>query len=470
MLTTRRNVIVTAGAAALAGSAARLFGQDADGVQAPSATRAPSEGFVPIESPNTSKLPWKLVDGVKVFHLVAEPVKREFAPGLVVDCWGYNGETPGPVIEAVEGDRVRVYVTNRLPEKTSVHWHGILLPNGQDGVTGVTQRGIAPGETFKYEFTLRQHGTHMYHPHFDEMVQMGLGMTGMFIIHPRTSTGPKVDRDFAIMLAEWKIEPGSSRPDPSEMSDFNVLTMNSKAFPGTAPLVGAKGQRVRIRFGNLSITDHHPIHLHGYQFRITATDGGRIPESAQWPETTVLVPTGSTRDVEFVADAPGDWVMHCHMLHHMMNQMGHGLPNLVGINAEGLDQKIRPLLPGYMTMGHTGMGGHAEHLKHMKVPPNSIPMVGAPGPFDYIDMGGMFTILKVREGITSYEDPGWYQHPEGTMATVAAAEELARDGIVVPARAPAGASWRYACPHHPEVVQGAPGKCPKCGMALREKD
>jgi hypothetical protein len=471
MLITRRNAIVTAGAAALGGGAAKLFGQDAP-AHAHASDAPPPGGYVPVEAPNSSKLPWKLVDGVKVFHLVAEPVKREFAPGLVVDCWGYNGETPGPVIEAVEGDRVRIYVTNRLPEKTSVHWHGVLLPAGMDGVTGVTQRGIEPGETFKYEFTLRQHGTLMYHPHFDEMVQMGLGMTGMFIVHPRTPAGPKVDRDFAIMLAEWKIEPGASRPDPSAMSDFNVLTMNSKAFPGTAPLVVAKGQRVRIRFGNLSMMDHHPIHLHGYQFLITGTDGGRIPESAQMPETTVLVPTGATRDIEFVADVPGDWVMHCHMLHHMMNQMGHGLPNLVGIDAEGLNEKIRPLLPGYMTMGATGMGGHGEHMAHMKVPPNSIPMVGAKGPFDYIDMGGMFTILKVRDGITSYEDPGWYQHPEGTVATVAAAEELARDGIVVPtdAHAPsAGAAVTYTCPHHPEVVTNAPGKCPKCGMALKKR-
>jgi hypothetical protein len=111
-----------------------------------------------------------------VFRLVSEPVRREFAPGLVVNCWGYNGQTPGPTIEVVEGDRVRIYVTNNLPEPTSVHWHGILLPNGMDGVSGLNQPAIKPGQTFRYEFTLRQHGTHMYHPHFDEMVQMGQKM------------------------------------------------------------------------------------------------------------------------------------------------------------------------------------------------------------------------------------------------------------------------------------------------------
>src|SRR5207249_5676230 len=144
----------------------------------------------------------------------------------------------------VEGDRVRIYVTNKLPEPTSVHCHGIFLPNGMDGVAGLTQKAIEPGETYKYEFTLRQHGTHMYHPHFDEMTQMAMGMMGMFIVHPRRPRAPRVDRDFAIMLSEWAITPGTRRPNPLVMSDFNVLTMNSKAFPGTAPLVVGRGERV----------------------------------------------------------------------------------------------------------------------------------------------------------------------------------------------------------------------------------
>jgi hypothetical protein len=146
----------------------------------------------------------------------------------------------------------------------------------------------------------------------------------------------------------------------------------------------------------------------------------------------VLVPVGSTRDVQFVADAPGDWALHCHMTHHMMNQMGHAMPGLIGTNTEGLDAQIRPLLPGYMTMGAEGMGGHGKHIQHMGVPENSIPMVGADGPFGYIDMGGMFTILKVRDGIDDFAaDPGWYSHPAGTVATTASAEELRRDGIAV---------------------------------------
>src|SRR5438876_8071819 len=205
----------------------------------PRPTLPPGEAgkdYTPVITPNNTALPWKIVDGVKVYHLVAEEVNHEFAPGMKVKLWSFNGHVHGPTVEAVEGDRVRIYVTNRLPEPTTVHWHGILVPNGMDGVAGLTQKAIAPGETFKYEFTLRQHGTHMYHPHFDEMTQMALGMMGLFIIHPRNPKRPRPDRDFAIMLSEWKIEPGTSRPNPNEMTDFNLFTMNGKAFPGTEPL------------------------------------------------------------------------------------------------------------------------------------------------------------------------------------------------------------------------------------------
>lgn len=384
--------------------------------------------YRPVITTNGATLPWKMVDGVKVFHLVAEPVTHEFAPGLVADCWGYNGHVHGPTIEAVEGDRMRIYVTNRLPEATTVHWHGIFLENGMDGVGGLTQKAIPPGETFKYEFPLRQHGTFMYHPHHDEMTQMALGMMGLFIIHPREPNGPPVDHDFAIMLSEWAIDVGARRPNPSEMTDFNVLTMNARCFPGTAPLVVKHNSRVRIRFGNLSAMDHHPIHLHGHRFHVVATDGGEIAESARWPETTVLVAVGQTRTVEFIADALGDWAMHCHMSHHVMNQMGHHFGNVIGMNTAGLGREIGKLVPGYMPMGESGMGDMAE--MGMPNPPNSIPMVGGEGQFGYITMGGMFTVLKTREEIPpDNADPGWYQNPPGTVSESAPESDLKRGGI-----------------------------------------
>jgi FtsP/CotA-like multicopper oxidase with cupredoxin domain len=420
------------GAGWLAGLRAARASAQSDEAHPPPPTDAGARSgapYRPVVVPNGSTLPWRVAAGAKVFHLVAEPVVREFAPGLTVNCWGYNGLTPGPVIEAVEGDRVRIFVTNRLPEPTSVHWHGILLPNGMDGVAGLNQPRIEPGQTFKYEFTLRQSGTFMYHPHFDEMVQMGMGLMGMFVIHPRERRAPPVDRDFAIMLSEWFIKPGTSRPDVSEMTDFNVLTMNSKAFPGTAPLTVKRGDRVRIRLGNLSATDHHPIHLHGYRFKVTETDGGAIPEAGQWPETTVIVPVGSTRTLEFLADVSGDWAFHCHMTHHVMNQMGHGLPNMIGVDPAATESRIRSLLAEYMGMGHHGMGEMVD-MAGMPVPRNSIPMRGGSGPFGPIDMGGMFTIVKVRDELASYDaDPGWYRHPEGSVASVARPEELRASGI-----------------------------------------
>ena len=237
------------------------------------------------------------------------------------------------------------------------------------------------------------------------------------------------------MLSEWRIDVGTRRPNPIEMTDFNVLTINARAFPGTEPLVAKLGDRVRIRIGNLSAMDHHPIHIHGLAWKVTATDGGPIPESAQIPETTVLVAVGQTRTVEFVADNPGDWAMHCHMSHHTMNQMGHQVPNLIGVNPAGLDKKVRQFLTGYMTMGTEGMGEMGD--MGMKVPPNSLPMVGAPGKHGYIDMGGMFTVVKIRENLSSYDDPGWYENPPGTLAVLATQEELRRDLGVVPSGEPA---------------------------------
>lgn len=386
--------------------------------------------YQPTITPGGSTLAFKVVDGVKVFHLVAEEVEHEFAPGLSARCWGYNGQVHGPTIEAVEGDRVRIYVSNRLGAPTTAHWHGIFLPSGMDGVGGLNQKAIQPGETFMYEWTFRQHGTFMYHSHHDEMTQMAMGMMGMIVVHPRRpSSDYVVDRDFVIMLGEWLVAPGTRRPDPNAMSDFNLLTMNAKTFPGTAPLVCKTGDRVRIRFGNLSAMDHHPIHLHGHYFKVVATDGGRIPVASQWPETTVLVATGTTRDVEFVSDVPGDWAMHCHMTHHVMNQMGHEIPNMIGVAPGKLDTKARKVVPGYMTMGQYGMGDMAE--MGMKVPENSIPMVGAQGPHDAITMGGMFTILKTRDALTSYDDPGWYENPPGTEAMLAEPTALVRDGIDV---------------------------------------
>ena len=408
----RRELLI--GSAQLLGASAALNTAAANSAESKIESDNAVANYNPVVTLNGSTLPWKMEDGFKVFHLIAEPCKREFAKGMMVNAWGYNGSTPGPTIEAIEGDRVRMLVTNKLPASTSVHWHGILLPNGMDGVSGLTQPPIPPGETYVYEFTLRQSGTFMYHPHADETVQMAMGMMGMFIIHPKDDSH-KVDRDYCIMLHNWDIEPGAKTPKAATMTEFNLWTMNSRVFPGIDPMVAKLGDRVRIRLGNLSMHDH-PMHIHGVNLKVTCTDGGWVPESAQWPETTVLVPVGSTRALEFVADAPGDWPFHCHKTHHAMNAMGHDVPNMHGVRQHGVENRARQLVPGYMAMGENGMGEMEE--MRMELPDNTLPMMGGDGPFGPIGMGGMFTMIKVRETLAAndYRDPGWYAHPAGSLA------------------------------------------------------
>lgn len=379
--------------------------------------------FTPVITPNGCSLPWTMDGDVKVFHLIAEPIRREFAPGFWVNCWGYNGITPGPTIEAVEGDTVRILVTNKLNEPTSVHWHGIILPNGMDGVAGLTQEAIPPGVTFKYEFTLKQNGTFMYHPHSDEMFQIAMGMMGFFIIHPKEGEPEPIDRDFVIFLHEWRVPMGAMTPMPFEMLDFNLFTFNSVLYPAIEPLVAKKGDRVRIRLANVMMNSH-PIHLHGHEFTVTRRGAKRLPLSAQYTENTISVAPGETRDIEFIADNPGDWAFHCHKSHHVMNQMQHDLPNLTGIDKANIEQRIKQFFPNFMgLMSINGMGemfemygpAKMEMVEQMSIPKNISP-IGNPGPFGVIELGGMFTVFKVREHLTSYADPGWYHQPEGTVA------------------------------------------------------
>jgi hypothetical protein len=348
--------------------------------------------YVPVEAPNTSTLSWVMQSGIKVFQLVAEPIVREVAPGMLVKCWGYNGQTPGPVIEAVQGDRVRILVTNHLAVPTSIHWHGLIVPNAMDGVAGLTQRPIQPNETFAYEFTVQQNGTFMYHAPIEDRVQINMGLMGFLIVHPKINEQPTADRDFAIFMHEWSIPVGAMTPNTTaEMP--NVFTFNGRVSPGTAPLVVRKGQRVRIRLANLGV-DSQPIHLHGHNFRVISHGIGRLNWDVQPDEMTVDVPCGSVREIEFVANQPGDWSLHSDISARVINSVRYGLPNLLDVDQAPINDSLDKLIP-----------------PSKKGLPNVISSM-RDGPFGPIKAGGMSTLLKVRENITRFTDPGWYQQPQ----------------------------------------------------------
>ena len=372
--------------------------------------------YQPVATLNGWTLPWRLHNGVKEFHLVAEAVTREIAPGMKAHLWGYNGQSPGPTIEVVEGDRVRMFVTNRLPEPTSIHWHGQRLPNGMDGVSGLTQPSIKPGQTYVYEFAAQRSGTFMYHPHADDMTQMAMGMMGFWVTHPRDLRVMRVDRDYVFLLNAYDIDPGSYTPKVSTMLDFNLWTFNSRAYPGIDPMVARLGERVRIRVGNLTMTNH-PVHLHGHEFVVTGTDGGWIPASARMPEVTTDIGVGQMKTLEFSAAAPGDWVFHCHKSHHTMNAMGHGIPNTIGVEQRDLAEQISALVPNYMNMSGEG-GAMGDMQMQMPLPQNTLPMMTGTGPHGSIEMGGMFTLVKIRADLArnDYRDPGWYKAPKGSVA------------------------------------------------------
>jgi manganese oxidase len=323
---------------------------------------------VPMMSPDIPDMPFAMDGNVKVFKLKAGPLKKQIAPFKAIDVWGYNESCPGPTIQVSQGDRVRVVFENGLPESTSIHWHGLEVPIEQDGVPFISQLPVPPGGTHVYEFTVHQEGTFFYHAH--SAMQEMIGLIGMFIAHPQIPYTPHADHDFGIVLQEWAVLPGNTVPNTASM-EYNWLTFNGLAAPATTPLIVRLGSRVRLRFVNLGM-DHHPIHLHGHQFVMTGTEGGRAPETSWYPMNTVLVGVAQARVVEFEAKYPGSWMIHCHLPHHMMNSMMDLLRDRQIQTANSTDEKAM------QQMQSLSESVGVEHVHHSPVSADANRVPGFP--------------------------------------------------------------------------------------------
>jgi FtsP/CotA-like multicopper oxidase with cupredoxin domain len=384
----------------------------ANGISDPRHSTSP----LPVTTPDIPDLPWEMDGAVKVFRLRAEPVPRKIAPFKSIVAWGYNGSCPGPTIQIRQGDRVRVIFENRLPESTTLHWHGLEIPVEQDGVPYISQKPIAPGETYTYEFTVHQEGTYFYHAH--SAMQELLGQIGLFIAHPQKPYTPPVDHDFAIVLQEWAVLPGNSVPNTANM-EFNWLTFNGVSAPAITPMIARLGSRVRIRIVNMGM-DHHPIHLHGHQFVMTGTEGGRAPESTWYPMNTVLVGVAQARVVEFDAKYPGSWMVHCHLPHHMMNNM---MDLLRDRQIETANQTDSQALSQMQTLANT-VG--FEHMHHAPISKDASDVKGFPQDA-FMEMGMDEVVAKPE---THGLPPNWSAGMMGMMTLVRVLPDREYDQIV----------------------------------------
>ena len=258
------------------------------------AMEAISPDGVPMATQETGlqELAYKMDNGTKVFNLTAAPVRWSILKDTTVTAWAYNGMVPGPLIRVRFGNKVRIIVKNNLPEPTTIHWHGIQVPNNMDGIPDETQKPIQPGETFTYEFVAKPAGTYWYHSHFDSDKQISVGLSGAFIIDPVGGLASKPDIDKVFMLNEWRVIDGQTYAAmPATGMDANFFTINGKAYPDTETVNAKVGQKIRLRFiGSGQMI--HPMHLHGFSFKIVATDGNDVPQNAQWMKDVVSVARG----------------------------------------------------------------------------------------------------------------------------------------------------------------------------------
>lgn len=280
---------------------------------------------------------YELEGEAKVFRLEVERIRWETKEGKLVEAWAFNRQVPGPTIRVREGDRVRLVVTNRLPEETSAHWHGVEVPNNMDGVPGISQDPIKPGESFTYEFTARPAGTHLYHSHFNSLHQEEQGLYGMFIVEPRTAEPAvmRADREEIMILGDGPLG----------------FVINGKEFPQITPIQVKKGEKIRVRMANLGGL-YHPMHLHGGHFKVVAKDG--FPLAQPQDMNTISIAPGETFDVVLRAGEPGTWLWHCHVLSHVTGPKdAEGKPTVAGM--VGVVQ---------VSDGKTALADPKEHKHH----------------------------------------------------------------------------------------------------------
>ena len=292
----------------------------------------------PADARGDQTLTPKIENGVKVFNLDASLIKWNILPDRQVAAYAFNRQVPGPRIHITEGDRLKIVVKNNLPEATTVHWHGLIVPNNMDGPADVTQKPIEPGASYTYEFTAKQRGTYFYHSHKDVDRQQTLGMYGALIIDPKNKTNtPAYNNDVVVQLQEWTFKEGYTFPAmPMEGLLPNFFTINGKAYPSTETINAKVGENIRFRFIGSNNAFIHPMHIHGGPFKIIETDGSPVPAAAQIEKDTINVGPGERYDVIWTARNTGKWLVHCHIPHHTTNdnvevQGGGGLTMIINV-------------------------------------------------------------------------------------------------------------------------------------------
>lgn len=274
-----------------------------------------------IETRGAQSLAPHIDDGVKVFDLVTSVIRWQILPRVSVDAYAFNGQVPGPTLRFRQGDRVRINITNRLPESTTVHWHGLVLPNVMDGPANITQKPIENGQLYRYEFTAVQAGTFLYHSHDHIDRQQALGLYGALIIDPANPADElKADHEYTIELQEWLIRDGLTYPAmPMDGGQPNFFTINGRAFPSTDTIKMNVGETLKVRFIGSNNGFIHPMHIHGGPFVVVARDGETLTPAARFKADTINVGPGQRYDVIWTALKPGKWMIHCHIGHHTTN-------------------------------------------------------------------------------------------------------------------------------------------------------